>query len=42
MNAATVGQIEAGRMAPYTVQIQKLAAALGVSREELQEAAASS
>ena len=42
MNATTVGQIEAGRLTAYPVQIQKLATALGVAREELQETAASS
>lgn len=29
MNAATVGQIEAGRYLPYDVQLEKLARALG-------------
>ena len=28
LNAATVGQIEAGRLVPYAVQLDKIAAAL--------------
>jgi transcriptional regulator with XRE-family HTH domain len=30
LNAATIGWIESGRFRPYTAQIAKLAAALGV------------
>lgn len=35
MHPATVGQIEAGRVAPYPVQVAKLARALGVDLERL-------
>jgi len=31
MNAATIGQLEAGRLVPYAVQLEKIAAALGWS-----------
>jgi transcriptional regulator with XRE-family HTH domain len=34
MNAATVGAIEAGRLAAYPSQLRKLAAALGVPSDE--------
>ena len=33
LNAATVGQIEAGRLAPYAVQLDKIAAALEYAGE---------
>lgn len=35
MNAATVGQIEAGRLAPYPIQVLKLANALGLRGGEI-------
>jgi transcriptional regulator with XRE-family HTH domain len=34
LNAATVGQIEAGRFQPYPTQLAKLARALGVPEAE--------
>lgn len=34
MHASTVGQIENGRYNPYRVQLQKLAAALGVPEDQ--------
>ena len=33
MNAATVGQIEAGRFIPYPAQLRKIAVALGFNGE---------
>ena len=34
MNATTVGQIEAGRLVPYLIQLKKLADALGIPESE--------
>ena len=36
MHAATVGQIESGRLRPYPRQLEKLSRALGLSAADLQ------